>query len=253
MEIIEKAEAYIEKDDDMVYDHTKVILSGADGDFYYARTTHHRKVKDVNTDQLDNMQRIPDEHVLPLADPDFTLAPEPLPSTAYVKRPSLLNYEPENDHQEFLDLILSEIRVCEILGRNPHPNIAIYLGCLVNKQGRISGLVYAKYPVALSQLLKDGTLFNRERCFSGIEAGINHLYSLGLIHNDINPTNIMMVGVGDEMEPVIIDFDSCRSEGEELGPKGGTMGWCLEDADISSRDNDLYALSKIRDALGKSG
>jgi len=106
--------------------------------------------------------------------------------------------------------------------------------------------------VTLSQVLKDGTPFNRERCFCGIEAGVNHLHSLGIIHNDINPTNVMMVGSGDEMEPVIIDFDSCRPEGKELGPKGGTVGWSLENAEISSRNNDFYGPSKIREALSLS-
>jgi len=41
---------------------------------------------------------------------------------------------------------------------------------------------------------------------AGIESGIRHLHSLGLVHNDINPRNIMM----DHDKAVIIDFGSCR-------------------------------------------
>ena len=44
-----------------------------------------------------------------------------------------------------------------------------------------------------------------------VESGIRHLHSLGLIHNDINPSNIMLDG-----EIPIIDFGSCQREGESL-------------------------------------
>ena len=114
----------------------------------------------------------------------------------------------------------------EILRQNPHHNIAKYLGCVANKQGRISGLVFVKYPITLGQMLRDGTHFDRQRCLRGIKAGISHLHGLGLIHNDINPENIMMDGVVDDMEPVIIDFDSCRKEDEKLGSK---FGWVVDD------------------------
>lgn len=165
---------------------------------------------------------------------------------SYVKRPSLLNYESTSNHPEFLELILSDIRVCEILRRNPHPNIAQYLGCLVNKEGRVSGLVFAKYPITLTQILREETPFDRPCCLHGIEAGISHMHGLALIHNDTNPANIMMVG--DDMKPVVIDFESCKPEGEELGIKGGTSGWSL-DADVATRENDLYGLSKLRETL----
>ena len=40
---------------------------------------------------------------------------------------------------------------------------------------------------------------------AGIESGIRHLYSLGLVYNNINPSNIMLDG----NQVIIIDFSSC--------------------------------------------
>lgn len=243
LEICQKGEVYAEKDDDLVYDHTKVILRGANGEFFYAKTSQ-RMSKPINVNELDKI-RIPSEHIHPVADPSFTRAPEPLPSTSYVKQRCLLYYESFHDHTEYLDETLSEIHVCEDLRQNPHPNLAKYLGCVVNKEGRISGLVFVRYPITLDQMLKDGTPFDRQRCLSGIKAGIGHMHGLGLIHNDINPTNIMMDGVGDDMKPIVIDFDSCKKEGDKLGPK---FGWTVDD-EYAKRENDEYGISKIREAL----
>lgn len=70
---------------------------------------------------------------------EFTLAPNPIPVDTYVKRPSLISYD-EKDSTSISELMLEEARICEILREHPHPNIAQYLGCLV-ENGRISGLV----------------------------------------------------------------------------------------------------------------
>ena len=60
---------------------------------------------------------------------------------------------------------------------------------------------------------------NRARVYlEDILKGIRHLHSLGLVHNDINPANIMLDNNG---TAVLIDFDSCRRVGESLG--GGAI------------------------------
>lgn len=56
---------------------------------------------------------------------------------------------------------------------------------------------------------------------AGIEGGIKHLRSLGLVHNDINPSNIMI----DDHRAIIIDFGSCRSVGESLKDVGRPYEW----------------------------
>ncbi|KAK5798648.1 hypothetical protein VI817_004938 [Penicillium citrinum] len=58
----------------------------------------------------------------------------------------------------------------------------------------------------------------------GLRAGILHLHSLGLFHNDINPGNVMLDEDGNF---ILIDFDSCRHIGEDLkvSKTGRTYGW----------------------------
>ncbi|RDA87713.1 hypothetical protein CP532_1784 [Ophiocordyceps camponoti-leonardi (nom. inval.)] len=244
MEICEKGEMYVEKDDDIVFDHSKIILRAADGEFFYAKTNQRiLSLPNIDVDELDTIG-IPADRVWPLADTEFTRAPDPLPPTAYLKRPSLIYYQDSYDHCHVPRHILTEVEACEVLRMNPHPNIVQYLGCIVNN-GRITGLGFAKYSLTLSQMLEDGTPFNTASCLDGIEAGVRHMHNLGFIHNDLNPTNIMMDGDN----PIIIDFDSCKREGAKLGSKIGTDGWTLDGEGYARRENDLYSLSKIRAAL----
>ncbi|KAJ5583078.1 hypothetical protein N7535_001698 [Penicillium sp. DV-2018c] len=42
---------------------------------------------------------------------------------------------------------------------------------------------------------------------AGVESGLKHLHPLGLVHKDINPSNITI----DNHRTIIIDFGSCRS------------------------------------------
>ena len=79
----------------------------------------------------------------------------------------------------------------------------------------------------------------------GIQNGISHLHKLGLIHNDINPTNNMLEP---NDKPDIIDFDACTVEGGKL-IKGGTPFWNLEFTEVASRKNDLSGLSKMEEWL----
>jgi serine/threonine protein kinase len=83
---------------------------------------------------------------------------------------------------------------------------------------------------------------------SKIENGIAHLHSLGLVHNDLNPLNPANIMFSEDDIPVIIDFDSCRREGENL-LKAGTPGWSDESAIVADRANDYYGLKKIKEAI----
>ncbi|KAI1735315.1 kinase-like domain-containing protein [Xylaria scruposa] len=227
---------------DYVYHHSQVILRGPNDEYFYAKYPERLERHEIDIKKL-NIVRIPPEHIWPLADPKFTQAPEPLPATCYHKIPELLAYQnPEDDHDFLPRTILNEAEACELLRKHPHPNIARYLGCVV-RDGRIKGLGFEKYPVTLDKLLEDGTPFDKDRCMRGVEAGVQHMHDLGLVHNDLNPTNIMIDGGN----PVIIDFDSCKPEGEEL-MKGGTCEWSTDETH-SKRTNDYYSLSKIREAI----
>ncbi|KAK1981043.1 kinase-like domain-containing protein [Colletotrichum cereale] len=243
MEVLEKAEAYVEKDGDFFFDFTKFILR-KDDQLYYARV--HQKLPGAleNLDTL-HAKPIPTEHIWPLFSANTTRVLEPLPSNCFIKQPSLLDY---GDHEAALHIdeqVMEEVTVCELLKNNPHPNIATYLGC-IEKAGRIGGICFVKYPINLQQLMDAKLPMDPKTIIEGIESGIQHIHRLGLIHNDINPSNVMITSEGN---PVIIDFESCRHKGEELGPKAGTYGWELAEAKHALPANDFYGLSKIKELL----
>ncbi len=50
----------------------------------------------------------------------------------------------------------------------------------------------------------------------------------------------------DGSNPGIIDFDSCRREGQEMGLKWDTPSFAVEDITYATRENDFYALAKVR-------
>jgi serine/threonine protein kinase len=80
------------------------------------------------------------------------------------------------------------------------------------------------------------------RVLAGVESGIRHLHALGLVHNDINPSNIMLDGD----EGIIIDFGSCRRVGESVEDAGRTYEWYDESVKTAHPQNDLDALEEIR-------
>ncbi|KXG49909.1 uncharacterized protein PGRI_058770 [Penicillium griseofulvum] len=53
----------------------------------------------------------------------------------------------------------------------------------------------------------------------------------------------------DGERPVIIDFDSCKRKGDELGLKAGTSGWAMEGIIYAKPENDYLCLSKIREFM----
>jgi serine/threonine protein kinase len=146
--------------------------------------------------------------------------------------------------QDLSKQILDEAKICEIIRKHPHPNIAEYMGC-IEENGSIRGLCFAKYTMDLVQRVQTRRSLDTDIYLRGIENGIHHLHRLGMVHNDINPRNIM---IDEDDKPIIIDFDSCRLEGEELG-KPGTPGWAIEDARFAKQENDFYGLSVIKKYL----
>lgn len=252
MEVIEAGEVFVEKDDDFEFSHTEVILRRTDGaQYFYARSPGRMQSDSITPEELAGLEpiMIPTD-LWPLFNPKFVQAPQPLPENSYIKRPSLLGSGNNPAGQHLSEQVLNEVEVCEILAKHPHSNVAQYLGCLVEGD-RVTGLCFARYHMTLTDRVKSGAPFDREACLRGIEDGIDHLHGLGLVHNDVNPRNIMVDSDGSN--PVIIDFDSCRPEGQELGCKAGTPDWAAEGITHANRENDLYGLSKIKEFLGRGG
>ncbi|KAL7944024.1 kinase-like domain-containing protein [Trichoderma barbatum] len=247
MKIHEKSDIFLYDDEegDFIFNHIKCILKSETEEEYFYAKVYERDGLDagLDTTKLD-LTPIPPEDIWPQFDKSFTLAPVPLPEDCYVKRASLLDYEASTRGDGIPKLILQEAEICEILRKNPHHNIANYLGCLV-VDGKIHGLCFDRYAMTLDEQKENGTPLDATLCLQDIKDGILHLHSLGLIHNDINPRNIMMNADG---KPVIIDFDSCKREGEKL-VKCGTPDWMIEDAQYATRDNDFFGLSRLQEFL----
>ncbi|KAL7932925.1 kinase-like domain-containing protein [Trichoderma chlorosporum] len=249
MEHCEKADIWVEKDGDSVYDHMKYILKSGkehEEEYFYA-IVYERVGLDATPDprELDTVP-IPAEHIWPLFPSSLTRAPDPLPEGCYVKRPSLLDYEVDKSEHGTPELVLEEAEIYEILSKNPHPNIAKYLGCKV-VDGKIRGLCLERYVMTLEARVETKTPFDKDLFLKGIKDGIRHLHSLGFTHNDINPYNVMMTA---DDQPVIIDFDSCKRTGQEL-VKCGTPNWGMKDARYATQQNDIYGFDRLEEYLDK--
>lgn len=252
LELIQLGEAYSEGDepDDLQFSHTLLVLKKG-SNYFYARSKDRKGgLNTLNLEDL-NATPIPHDHIWPLMPANLTLAPLPLPLESFQKYQSLIDYADSTLKTAARDLLLHEAEVCEILLKHPHPNIATYHGC-ISDGASIHGLCFVKYVKTLSEHVRIPSLssgeLDHEAVLKGIKAGIKHLHSLGLVHNDINPSNIML----DRHDmPVIIDFDSCQWEGMELGIKGGTYTWSDESVRDAKKENDWYGLEKIEEFLVK--
>ncbi|KAK4115649.1 kinase-like protein [Canariomyces notabilis] len=145
-------------------------------------------------------------------------------------------------------IMLDELRALERIAQNPHPNIIRYHGCRV-RRGRITGIVLDRYEKNLDQYIQRvGPLVDKAPFMDALEDAVRHLHSLGLAHNDINLSNIM---VNDAGMPVLVDFGSCKWIGARLGPSGGTPGFAENDGefDTSEASHDPFGLVKIREWL----
>jgi serine/threonine protein kinase len=244
MEVCEQNEAWVERDGDWVFSHTKIILK-KDDQYFVATSMHrYRSAADVNLADLDLIS-IPASKIWPQYPEHFKRAPTPIPENCYVKRPSLLYYGDTEASTRLSEHILHEAQICEILQASPHPNIARYLGCLVDN-GRITGLCFVKYDMTLSQRVSQASQpFDAKHLLQCIREGVRHLHSLGIIHCDLNPTNILMWGES----AVIADFDSCQMKGKKLGLKAGTRGWTSDNFKYALAENDQYGLSLIEEYL----
>lgn len=211
------------------------------------------KREDFQLNEIKNVTVIPPECYRPLPPPSTTMID--FPSVRYhLKQPSLMNFAEGSD---FSEPILREIEICEQLSRHPHPNIARYVGCQV-ADGRILGICFEQYPVTLMEkvnpkglnkatFVQFRTLSQQtaERYLLGIEAGIEHLHSLGIVHNDLNPCNVM---ISEDDVAVIIDFDSCVRIGRpvEASKIKRTHGWYDPRFGVDDVNNDLAALQELR-------
>ncbi|KAE8327985.1 kinase-like domain-containing protein [Aspergillus sergii] len=183
------------------------IFVRQDGILYSGKWTN-RLDSPRTLNKLQEVKQIPTEDRGPKVHPTW--------SAVYVKTPSLHAYIDGNLEKQ----ITREVETCQILRKNPHPNIATYYG-YQETHARASGLCFKRYASTLLEAVNPRRLGKvaflssaRERVkenmksrLEGILAAIEHLHSYGLVHNDINPVNIML---DEDGTLILIDFDSCR-------------------------------------------
>ncbi|KAK4700576.1 hypothetical protein P7C70_g5667, partial [Phenoliferia sp. Uapishka_3] len=189
---------------------------------------------------------LPKSELFPRASDTFppTVASSTLEPNSFVKIIGITSYKPgDTTYLEMTTRHLEhEVATFETLKHHPHPNICEYRGCLVD-EGFVTGIVLKEYPEDLSYCREK---VNRQMVMRDIGAAIQHLHSLGIIHNDVNPGNIILPA--DLSRAVLIDFDSSRPEGYKFcdSDRRYTEGFSKEELDISEKENDLYGLERIR-------
>ncbi|KAI4639075.1 hypothetical protein J4E93_009565 [Alternaria ventricosa] len=129
------------------------------------------------------------------------------------------------------DIMTREIANCEMLRKNPHPNICRYVGVNYGMDQVITALLFRRYDTTLWDLIVESRVFDAENCIQGIRKGIQHIHSLGYVHCDIKPPNIF---VDTRTQSFVVgDFDSMQKQGASLKYKCGTDGWALDRAGTS--------------------
>lgn len=194
------------------------------------------------------LRRVPDHEVYPPSDLDMpatSTSDYELTSDTWLKRPNIIVYGQLAGCSLIADEFRREIMTYRRLQQHPHPNVVQFKGCL-QKGSLIVGVLLKRYPITLDlHKYKCDETFDRQACLDGIQAGVYHLHSLGIAHNDLNPDNIML---DEEGRPIIIDLGASKPFGEVL-VQGGTPGWNDGFSHHSSKANDEIGLRKIREWL----
>jgi serine/threonine protein kinase len=191
------------------------------------------------------LKLVPDDQLYPkvLADIQLTLAPEDLDNdSVYIKRPGLTSYKTMKDTNFIPKALLDETLIMESISKSPHPNIVGYYGCRV-RRGHITVIVLEQLKETLTQRASIHSIqeLDQDHFLEALESAVDHIHSLRLAQNDINPDNFMTKNGA----PVLIDFGSCQPFGNCLQSLV-TPGWYEELFVTSEKKHDVYSLKKLR-------
>lgn len=129
MEIVQKNEAFKRIDGEMRFSYVQIFARR--GGILYTGKWPNRQESPNTLEELQELKQIPTENRGPDVQPTW--------SAVFVKTPSLLAYADGNLEKQ----ISREIEACEILRKNPHPNIATYYG-YTESHGRVAGLCFKR-------------------------------------------------------------------------------------------------------------
>ncbi|KAK0658071.1 kinase-like domain-containing protein [Cercophora newfieldiana] len=192
---------------------------------------------------------------------------EPDPDVYYLKRPWVAAFGTGNDNN-IDDGVLAHWFACEVrnleqLARHPaHPHLVRYHGCRV-RGGRITGALLGRVPggTTLDDYARAGkTVPDKPAFLRTLASAVHHLHHvIGLVHNDIHPSNIMVSPDGST--PTLIDLGSALPDGEEMLQCQPFSCWGRDPLDLdpetycngplaglptSRRSRDLAALERLR-------
>ncbi|KAM3417751.1 hypothetical protein BST61_g5982 [Cercospora zeina] len=201
-----------------------------------------RKYDLTDQDLRSNLRMVPDHDVFPRTTQDITLLPHNSDlAKLFLKRPQIHCLLEEFGGSIVPQILFEEVQVLEFLARHPHANVVPYHGCMV-KRGHITGIALTRYQKILEhRFYDDASDLDLDRFECQCRDAIDHIHSLGLAHNDLNPSNIAL---DNDDNPVIIDWGSCKEFGGLL-LSAGTPGWIEDDFDVSKKEHDFFALDRI--------
>ncbi|KAF4949868.1 hypothetical protein FSARC_13370 [Fusarium sarcochroum] len=213
-----------------------VIILHHNGDYFWVHS--QKRKRDIEAQFYDTsiVNKIPRLYLFPHVEAGLTVFESSKDRNIFIKRPSLTSYK---NTDAIAQRVLREARICEILQKHPHRNIAQYYGC-INADSLIVGLCFDKYAETLSERVERGVEISDE-CLDKVKRGMAHIHGLGIVHNDLNQDNIMFSTLEDE-GPVVIDFDSSAKRGEPLPVKRGPVPAGVHTAEF---ENDVIAFEKI--------
>nr|POE51128.1 serine/threonine-protein kinase ppk4 [Quercus suber] len=228
--------------------HYLSVTAFVDGKTYVGKLEKESADAVDDVEIAESLQLVPPSCIHPRFPPDFQRAPSFNLAEHYLKGPSFVADDCRPGKTVVADNLLREAAVFERLRKQPHPNIVPYYGCVL-EDIRITQLCLKRCVCNLLEYAGKGELLSEADKYAledGIEAGIRHLHSLGLAHNDINPTNIC---IDLDQKPVIIDFDSCLPFGEAMIKGPGMEAVKGQERPKSDPQNDWRGLERVVDFL----
>ena len=185
------------------FTHTKVIVQKGKR-FYNAYTSHPlwNTIDEIETSFLDiDLFPILLSEYCHLPPADVLLAPDPVPDSYHRKR-----FKPSDQGSQ---AALQEIEMWERLRGHPNDRIATYHG-VVLEEDYVVAVCFQKYPqTVVERLYHDKREFDNTRLLDEIREGLDHLHHKNLVHNDINPSNIL---IDKYDKAVIFNSGSCCDE-----------------------------------------
>jgi serine/threonine protein kinase len=168
-----------------------LITAFVDGNAYAGRSTQPMDDLDDH-DVFELLEPIPAENIFPPFSDDLTEAPPFDIAGHYLKAPQF-TYEDREPGRTFVaDRMRNEALTLERLMKDPHPSLATYHGCVV-KDGRITHLCLSRCMCNLVEYQEVGLAEEEcERILKQVKSGLQHLHSLGIAHNDLNPGELII-------------------------------------------------------------